>query len=82
MPLFMDVHNIEGGVAAADVAAAHQADLATQPAHGVNYLRYWLDEGAGRIFCLVDAPNAETANRVHKEAHGLTADEIHPVVQG
>jgi len=40
MPLFMDVHNIEGGVAAADVAGAHQADLATQGAHGVNYLRY------------------------------------------
>ncbi|TMM34088.1 MAG: DUF4242 domain-containing protein [Actinobacteria bacterium] len=81
MPLFMDVHNIEGGVAAADVAAAHQADLATQPAHGVNYLRYWLDEGAGRIFCLVDAPDAEAANAVHRAAHGLVADEIYPVTE-
>ena len=44
MPLFMDVHNIEGGVSAADVAGAHQADLATQGAYGVNYQRYWVDE--------------------------------------
>jgi hypothetical protein len=30
LSLFMDVHNIEGGVSAADVAGAHQADLDTQ----------------------------------------------------
>jgi len=79
MALFMDVHNIEGGVAAADAAAAHEADLKTQGAHGVNYLRYWVDESAGKIFCLVDAPDAEAANTVHREAHGLVADEIYPV---
>lgn len=79
MPLFMDVHNIEGGVTESDVAGAHAADLATQGAHGVNYLRYWVDEAGGKIFCLVDAPNAEAANTVHREAHGLVADEIFPV---
>lgn len=79
MPLFMDVHNIEGGVAAADVAAAHQADLATQAQHGVDYQRYWVDEEAGRIFCLVDAPSAEAASTVHREAHGLVADEVYRV---
>jgi hypothetical protein len=79
MALFMDVHNIEGGVSAADVAAAHEADLAAQGAHGVNYLRYWIDEPAGKIFCLVEAPDAEAANTVHREAHGLVADEIYPV---
>jgi hypothetical protein len=79
MALFMDVHTIEGGVGAADVAKAHQADLATQSAHGVEYLRYWVDEQAGKIFCLVDAPNADAANTVHREAHGLVADEIYPV---
>ena len=79
MGLFMDVHNIEGGVAAADVAAAHQKDLETQGAHGVEYLRYWVDEAAGKIFCLVQAPDAEAANTVHREAHGLVADEIYPV---
>jgi hypothetical protein len=81
MPLFMDVHNIEGGVSAADVAAAHQADLATQPV-GVDYLRYWVDEEAGKIFCLVEAPNANAANDVHRDAHGLVADEIYPVAEG
>lgn len=82
MALFMDVHNVEGGLAAADVAGAHEADLATQAAHGVNYLRYWVDESAGKIFCLVDAPDAESANTVHREAHGLVADEIYPVLEG
>jgi len=81
MPLFMDVHNVKGGVSEADVAAAHQADLATQEAHGVNYLRYWVDEKAGKIFCLVEAPDAEAANAVHREAHGLVADEIFPVTE-
>jgi hypothetical protein len=79
MPLFMDVHSVEGGVSASDVAAAHRADLATQDAHGVNYLRYWVDPVAGKIFCLVEAPDAEAANTVHREAHGLVADEIFPV---
>lgn len=79
MPLFMDVHNIKGGVSAADVAKAHEADVATQGPHGVEYLRYWVDEKAGKIFCLVDAPDAEAANTVHREAHGLVADEIYPV---
>ena len=79
MTLFMDVHTISGGVTAGDVAGAHEADLATQGAHGVNYLRYWVDESAGKIFCLVEAPSAEAANAVHREAHGLVADEIYPV---
>ena len=79
MALFMDTHNIEGGVSATDVAGAHQADLATQGKYGVDYLKYWVDEEAGKIFCLVDAPNAEAANTVHRQAHGLVADEIFPV---
>lgn len=79
MSLFMDVHSIEGGVSESDVAAAHRADLDTQAPFGVNYLRYWVDEEAGKIFCLVDAPDAEAANAVHRKAHGLVADEIFPV---
>jgi hypothetical protein len=77
--LFMDVHSIAGGVSADDVAGAHQADLALQASRGVNYLRYWVDEVAGKIFCLVEAPDAEAANAVHREAHGLVADEIYRV---
>ena len=79
MGLFMDVHNMEGGVSAADVAGAHAADLDTQGKYGVSYLRYWVDESAGKIFCLVEADDAESANTVHREAHGLVADEIYAV---
>jgi Protein of unknown function (DUF4242) len=82
MPLYMDVHNIEGGVGVDDVAKAHQADLEHQHEHGVNYLKYWVDEAGGKIFCLVEAPDAEAANTVHREAHGLVADEIHEVKEG
>jgi hypothetical protein len=79
MALFMDVHNIEGGVTEADVAGAHAQDLATQGDYGVNYLRYWVDEQAGKIFCLVQAPDADAAAEVHRQAHGLVADEIYTV---
>lgn len=82
MPLFMDVHNMEGPVTAADVAGAHQADLQTQGQYGVDYKHYWVDEEHGKIFCLVEAPDADTAARVHREAHGLVADQIYPVQQG
>jgi hypothetical protein len=82
MPLYMDVHTLDGGVAVGDVAKAHMADLQTQAAHDVQYLRYWVDEGAGKIFCLVDAPSPEAANTVHREAHGLVADEIYAVQEG
>ena len=79
MSLFMDVHSIEGGVSVADVAGAHMKDLETQQKYGVSYLRYWVNEEAGKIFCLVEADNAEDANTVHREAHGLVADEIFAV---
>ena len=79
MALFMDVHKIEGGVTVDDVAGAHAADLDTQSKYGVNYLRYWVSEAEGKIFCLVEAEDAEAANTVHREAHGLVADEIYPV---
>lgn len=79
MPLYMDVHNLGGPVTAADVAVAHEKDLATQGAYGVKYLRYWVDEENGKIFCLADAPDADAANTVHREAHGLVADEIYLV---
>jgi hypothetical protein len=82
MALFMDVHHMTDAVTIEAVAQAHAADLATQDAHGVHYLRYWVAEDEGKIFCLVDAPDAEAANTVHREAHGLVADEIYPVAEG
>jgi hypothetical protein len=82
MPLYMDVHHMDGGVSAADVAGAHQKDVEKQSQYGVDYRHYWVDESQGKIFCLVDAPDADTAARVHHEAHGLVADEIYEVTQG
>lgn len=82
MALFMDSHAIDGGVKAGDVAAAHLVDLQTQDRYGVRYLRYWVDEAGGNIFCLVDAPDADAAIRVHREAHGLVADTIVSVIEG
>jgi hypothetical protein len=79
MSLFMDVHTVDGGVSATAVASAHLKDLETQGKYGVSYLRYWVDEEAGKIFCLVEADTADDANAVHREAHGLVADEIYPV---
>ena len=83
MPLFMDVHEqLPDGATASDVAGAHKADLETQGQYGVNYLQYWVDESNGKVFCLVEAPDADAAITVHREAHGLVADKIYPVVEG
>ena len=75
MPLFIDIHDITGATPEA-VAGAHLADLACQEQHGVNYVKYWLNESRAKIFCLCTAPDAEAANRVHREAHGLVAERI------
>jgi Protein of unknown function (DUF4242) len=65
-----------------DVAAAHMADLSTQSEYGVKYLRYWVSERDGKVFGLAEAPNADAAITVHREAHGLVADQIYAVVEG
>jgi len=77
----MDVHNLPGATSQA-VAEAHMKDLEEQGKYGVKYLRYWVDEGQGKVFCLVEAPDAAAANTVHREAHGLVADEIYQVSEG
>jgi len=79
MPLFMDIHKKVDGATAEAVAGAHAKDLEVQARYGVRYLKYWFDEEKGTIFCLVEAPDKEAARRVHLEAHGLVADEIHEV---
>ena len=81
MPLYMDEHDLPG-VKAADVVGAHEADVKVQGQYGVNYKHYWVDEAAGKVFCLVEAPDKESANRVHKEAHGLVAEKLYEVEQG
>ena len=82
MSLYLDVHTISGGVSTEDAAKAHMADLQTQDKFDVRYLRYWVNEPQGKVFCLIEAPSAEAATAVHKEAHGLLADEIFEVTEG
>jgi len=83
MPLFMDVHDgLPEEADAKAVADAHQADLRIQDKYNTRYINYWLDEDERKIFCLVDAPDADTAHAVHREAHGLVADRIYQVAQG
>ena len=82
MPLYMDIHNRVEGLTAAAVADAHSKDMAIQDQYGVRYHRYWFNEDSGQVFCLVEAPNKEAAERVHREAHGLVADELIEVQEG
>jgi class 3 adenylate cyclase len=76
MPLYMDIHNLPEGTTPEDVAKAHAKDMETQQKYGVEYHKYWVNEKAGKVFCLVHAPNAEAAECVHREAHGLLAEKI------
>jgi hypothetical protein len=82
MPLYMDIHQHVPGLTAQAVAGAHARDLEVQKKHGVHYLKYWFDEGTGKVFCLVNAPSKEAAIKVHREAHGLLADEVIEVKEG
>lgn len=82
MPLFMDVHTIDGGIRIDDLAQAHIADLQNQGHYDVRYLRYWVAEPDGKVFCLVEAPSADAACTVHRQAHGLVAQEVFQVQEG
>ena len=73
MPLFMEVHDKVEGVTAEAVAEAHQRDLQVQHQHGVKYLKYWVDEDSGKVFCLVEACSQEAAEAFHRAAHGGVA---------
>jgi Protein of unknown function (DUF4242)/Adenylate and Guanylate cyclase catalytic domain len=75
MPIFLDRHDLSG-MSAEDIAEAHRRDLAVQDAYGVRFLTYWFDSVHGTAFCLVEAPDAATADRVHEEAHGGRADHV------
>lgn len=82
MPLYMDIHTMADPVTTDQVAEAHEADIKTQGRYGVDYKQYWVDEEHGKIFCLVEAPDADAAVSVHREARGLVADAIFPVAEG
>jgi len=82
MPLFLDIHNHVPGLTKEGLANAHAKDLEIQKKFGVKYNKYWYDDKNGKVFCLVEAPDKESAIAVHREAHGLVADEIIEVREG
>ncbi len=82
MPLYMDIHRKVEGLTPEAVADAHKKDLEVQDEYGVKYHRYWYNDETGEVFCLAEAPSKEAAEAVHREAHGLTADEIIEVKEG
>jgi hypothetical protein len=82
MPLYMDHHKNLEGLTAEAVAEDHKKDLEVQHKHGAKALRYWFNEEKGEVYCLFEAPSAEAAEAVHREAHGNVADEIMEVKEG
>jgi hypothetical protein len=82
MPIYMDIHKDVEGLTAEAVAEAHRKDLEVQARHNVKYLKYWFNEADDAVFCLGEAPNKEAAEAVHREVHGLVANEIIEVKEG
>ena len=75
MPIYMDRHNTVDATREV-IAAAHEKDLAIQGKYGVRFITYWVDEVRSNVFCLVEAPNKDTLQKAHDEAHGGVANEI------
>ena len=82
MPLFLDIHRNVDHLSGEALKQAHTKDLELQSKYEVNYKTYWYSEAEKAVFCLVEAPDKKAADAVHREGHGLTADEIIEVKQG
>jgi hypothetical protein len=83
MPRFMDVHHDAAkGLTPEAAAEIHRRDLAVEGKYGVRYLKYWYDARTGKTFCLSEAPDIDSVMAVHREAHGMVADEIFEVYEG
>jgi hypothetical protein len=81
--LYIDVHRLpSGSVKYSDVAAAHAKDLATESKYGVQFLKYWVDESKGVIYCLSSAPDTLAIRNTHRDAHGLLPDFTYEVKDG
>jgi len=82
VPPYLDVHPVRTDLTREVVSDGHQQERAGQFKYGVRYLKYWFDSASGKVFCLVEAPSAKAAIQVHREAHGMLADEIFEVEEG
>jgi hypothetical protein len=79
MPLFMDVHTFGEGASTTDLVRACEAELAAEGRFGVSYLRYWVSEPAGKVFCLVEADDPDLVTSRHGQRPSLVAHEVYPV---
>lgn len=75
MPTYIDIHELPG-ITSDQLAQAHAADVETQEKYGVKYQKYWVNHQCGKVFCLMEAPNAAAAEQVHREAHGFVASKL------
>lgn len=80
--LFLDVHDIGPGVTFEAVASAHEKDLATQGEFDANFIKYWVDEQEGKVYCLAEAASSADLFKTHAKAHGLVPDYIMEVGSG
>lgn len=81
--LYIDIHHFgPGKVAYSDVAKAHAKDLATQKKYGVHFLKFWVDEAGGNVYCLSSSPDTQSIRKTHAEAHGLMPGQIYLVKSG
>jgi hypothetical protein len=81
--LYIDVHRLEPGkVKYEDVAKAHAKDLQVEKKYGVEFIRYWVDEKKGLVYCLSSAGDTASIRKTHAEAHGLLPAQIYAVTDG
>jgi len=74
MVRFMDVHSGFAGVTEEQLRAAHCRDLEIEGTEGVHFERAWLDQAAGKVFCLSSGPSKEAVLRVHEKAGHPTTE--------
>ena len=80
---YIDVHDLEPGkVSFKDVAGAHEKDLVMQGKFGVSFIKYWVDEEKGKVYCLSKATDEQSVTNTHKEAHGLLPSKVYKVTDG
>ena len=81
--LYIDVHYLPAGkVNYTDVAAAHEKDLAVQKKYNTNFIKFWVDESKGVVYCLSSSPDTTSIQNTHREAHGLVPQTIYKVEDG
>jgi class 3 adenylate cyclase len=70
MPIYMDRHDGVGGAPEEGVIRNHLLDVQSGSQHGVSFMTFWHDAHRGHIFCLMEAPDLETARTIHNKSHG------------